>query len=185
METASQRLLDAASAANDNASDYRLAKLSGFKQPTVSGWRTGQVHMSPSAVLKFCELAGLKDVMRWQVEIGCEREPGPNGDLWRSLRDELTLSQEAGKPVRGGMLDSLYRTIAGKAAATIGAVLAAAMLAHPEPAHARTECPAEIQPSQALATGNLYIMRIAGAFQRVRQFLHSLHCITAPRPVLS
>jgi hypothetical protein len=124
VSNSTQQLMDLAAVHQGNVTDYRLHKLSGFAQSTVSKWRVGRAHMGPAAITKFCELAGIKDEMRWQTLIGAERETGPEGDFYRTLRDELTLSMKAGKPVKGGIIDALVRSIAGKAA---GILLAASL----------------------------------------------------------
>lgn len=116
MSNPTQQLMDLAAAHQGDVTDYRLHKLSAFAQTTVSKWRVGRAHMGPAAITKFCELAGIKDEMRWQALIGAERETGPEGDFYRTLRDELTLSTKTGKPIKGGLVDAMVRSIAGKAA---------------------------------------------------------------------
>lgn len=147
MSNPTQQLLDLAAAHQGGVTDYRLHKLSGFAQNTVSKWRVGKAHMSPQAVTRFCDLAGIKDVTRWQALIGAERESGPEGDFYRALRDELTLSTKAGKPPRGGLIDALVRSIAGKAAGILLAGFVALSPSHDaraseNTAPARTALPA-------------------------------------------
>jgi transcriptional regulator with XRE-family HTH domain len=88
MSTATQRLLDLIKTAH-GYSDYRVAKEMGVTSSSVSRWRTGHGHMSAANVVAACELAAEKDVFRWQMFIGAERETGPEGDFARRMVDDF------------------------------------------------------------------------------------------------
>lgn len=65
-------LLDALKAAQDNASDYRAAKLLGVAQQTMSKYRQGQCPLSAEKVILACNLAGL-NAMEWLLRLQIER----------------------------------------------------------------------------------------------------------------
>ncbi len=65
-------LLDRLKASQDNASDYRAAKLLGVAQQTMSKYRNGQAPLSPEKVIIACQLAGL-DPLEWLMRLQLER----------------------------------------------------------------------------------------------------------------
>ena len=65
-------LLDAFKAAMGGISDYRVGKIIGVSQPTVSGWRNNACPISPEKMLIACEMAGL-DAVEWLLSLYRER----------------------------------------------------------------------------------------------------------------
>lgn len=71
-------LLDAFKSAIGGVSDYRVARLIGVSQPTVSKIRQGDTRWPPEKVLLLCEMADLDAVdwlLRWHRERAkCDKE---------------------------------------------------------------------------------------------------------------
>lgn len=76
--TVSIDLLDAFKSAMGGVSDYRVARLIGVSQPTVSKIRLGDTRWPPEKVLLLCEMAELDSVdwlLRWHRERAkCDKE---------------------------------------------------------------------------------------------------------------
>jgi predicted transcriptional regulator len=78
-------LLDALKASQDNASDYRVAKLLGVTQQTISKYRVGQSPISAEKMIIACELAGL-DPVEWLIKLQAERAKcDAEKDIWNGL----------------------------------------------------------------------------------------------------
>jgi|GEM_PF-5665690 len=124
MATATQQLLDLVRVAQ-NCTDYRAAKLLGISDASVSRWRTGGGHMSAGTIVKACNLAGEKNVGRWQIFIGAERELGPDGDWYRDMRADMLKAEAGEKLDKSSSLSVLLRGLRTRTAAVI---LSAAMM---------------------------------------------------------
>ncbi len=71
-------------------SDYRLAKLAGIDQPTLSRYRTGKGFPGEEAIEKFCKLTG-EDPCVIAAEIQAARSHNPCArSLWQSVAHRLS-----------------------------------------------------------------------------------------------
>lgn len=151
------------------ASYYKVAQTLEISETSVLRWKDGKGSMSDAVALKVAN----RLQMPHAYVVACihgERERDPEvAGIWSSIAKHFPPARAA-------------RNV-GKTAGVIGAVLAAAMMAHPEPAQARTECPAEIEANQPLAAVQ-FIHYAKFALARVGQFLREsvalLRCVTAP-----
>lgn len=131
--TATQQLLDLVRAAQGGISDYRVGKLMGVSTSAVSRWRTGDGHMSETNITAACKLLGGKpDVGRWQYFIGAEREKGPDGDHYRTMRREFETLDRGGKLDKNSPLRIFIEGVGGIVAGwAITAMVAAGMIFAP------------------------------------------------------
>lgn len=67
-----RELLDALKATNGGLSDYRVAKLIGVPQQTITKYNNGERPLSPEKVLFICELIGF-DGLDWLLKLYRER----------------------------------------------------------------------------------------------------------------
>lgn len=85
-------LLTALKAAHGAASDYRIAKILGIKQQTISNWKSGRSTMSDEVGIRAAELLGL-DPDLVLVDLHIEREQGNVASpVWQSIRDRLEMA---------------------------------------------------------------------------------------------
>lgn len=75
-----RELLDALKATNGGLSDYRVAKMIGVGQSTMTKYNKGELPLSPEKVLLICELTGL-DGVDWLLKLyreraKCDKEKG-------------------------------------------------------------------------------------------------------------
>jgi len=67
-----RELLDALKATNGGLSDYRVAKIIGVQQQTMTKYNKGELPLSPEKVLFICELVEL-DAVDWLLRLYRER----------------------------------------------------------------------------------------------------------------
>lgn len=67
-----RELLDALKATNGGLSDYRVAKIIGVGQSTMTKYNNSERHLSPEKVLFICELIGF-DACDWLLKLYRER----------------------------------------------------------------------------------------------------------------
>ena len=67
-----RELLDALKASNGGLSDYRVAKLIGVTQPSMTKYNNGDMPLSPEKVLFICEMLDL-DAVDWLLRLYRER----------------------------------------------------------------------------------------------------------------
>lgn len=65
-------LLEAFKASQGGLSDYRVAKLIGVAQPTMTKYKQGQVPISAEKVLLMCKIASFDEV-EWLLRLYLER----------------------------------------------------------------------------------------------------------------
>lgn len=113
METATTRLLDLIRQAHGNCTDYRAGKLLGVSTSAISRWRVGAGHMSPALIIKACQLAGERDVFRWEMYIGAERERGPDGEFFRKVSKEFRALDQQEQPQKDWYLYPFIKGLGG------------------------------------------------------------------------
>lgn len=67
-----RNLLDALKASNGGLSDYRVAKIIGVGQSTMTKYNKGELPLSPEKVLFICEYIGI-DAVEWLLALYRER----------------------------------------------------------------------------------------------------------------
>lgn len=134
--TASYQVIDlvreAISTPYVRASDAAVARALGITPGSVGGYKSGRDVMGLATLAKAQDFMQLSAPQLAELSIALSMEGAKDPGVlhvWEAIRD----------------------VVRGKAASVLGAVAAAAMIAHPEPAQARTECPAEIEANQPLA----------------------------------
>lgn len=80
-----RELLDALKASNGGLSDYRVAKLIGVTQPTMTKYNKGELPLSPEKVLQICEMLDF-DAVDWLLRLYRERA---KCDKEKDLLDDL------------------------------------------------------------------------------------------------
>lgn len=94
----SVELLDMARARQDNATDYRIAKILGKPQATVSNYRTGRTKPTNSIAMRLGELAGV-DPLEAAASINLERATDPEDrEFWELLLQRLASPKRGKKP---------------------------------------------------------------------------------------
>lgn len=84
-----RELLDALKATNGGLSDYRVAKIIGVQQQTITKYNKGDLPLSPKKVLFICELIGF-DACDWLLRLYRERARcDSEKQIIDSLRDRL------------------------------------------------------------------------------------------------
>lgn len=86
-------LLDLAKKRQGNVSDYRLARLLGVTQPTVTGYRQGRSRPAASTLARLAELCGIdpRAVLVWIEVERAERAKDPAAkELWLSIACQAT-----------------------------------------------------------------------------------------------
>lgn len=79
-------------AANDGASDYRVAKILGVKPQTVSQWKTGKATMGDESGIKAAQLLGL-DAKKVLLDLHIERDAGNAASpVWKAIREHLNMA---------------------------------------------------------------------------------------------
>ena len=80
-----RELLDALKATNGGLSDYRVAKIIGVAQPTMTKYNGGVIPLSPEKVILICEMLDL-DVNQWLLRLYAERA---KSDSEKRVLDDL------------------------------------------------------------------------------------------------
>ncbi len=98
--------------------DYRFAKIAGFRQNVVSAWQSGRSRIGRQFVTRFAELTGLPEAYVYAcVELERETDPGVRGIL-------------------SAIADGFAAVVAKRAAAVTLAVLVGGALPAQQPAQA-------------------------------------------------
>lgn len=84
-----RELLDALKATDGGLSDYRVAKILGVTQQTMTKYNKEQLSLAPERILSACKYLG-KDPYFWLLKLQVERAKcDAEKDAWNNLIDRL------------------------------------------------------------------------------------------------